>query len=167
MPLTPEQKQMVEDNIKLATYMTKRYVNRIPLEYSELFSICSEALCKAAVSYDPQRKWKFSTIACMTMKRGISDRLQNDRHINDIYLEDMDYNPITVMPPVEEIVDMQNAISMTLRLFRGSRREKAVAITFVRDPYLSQCEIAEKTGVAQKTVSTAIKSFKQQLQEVI
>lgn len=168
MRLTDEQRQMVEDNIGLAGFIAKRYVNRTPFDYDELFSMCCEALCKAAIIYDSKGKWKFSTIACNTMKGRISNRLQDDKHLNEYFLEDMNYHsPVTYMPPVEEMVDMQNAIPNVLRRFKGSQREKAAAITFVHNPHLIQVEIAEKAGVSQKTVSTAIKRFREQLQEVI
>ena len=168
MRLTDEQRQMVEDNIGLASFIAKKYINRTPLDYEELFSICCEALCKAAMTYDPSSKWKFSTIACNTMKGHISNRLRDDKHLSDSYLEDINYrHPASVMPPIEEMVDMQNTIIKCLRKFRGSQREKAVVITFTRNPYLLQSEIASLAGVSQKTASTAIKRFREQLQEVV
>ena len=168
MRLTPEQQQMAEDNIGLAGFIAKKYMNRTPLDYEELFSICCEALCKAAMTYDPSSKWKFSTIACNTMKGHISNRLRDDKHLSDCYLEDINYrHPASVMPAVEEMVDMQNTIIKCLRKFRGSQREKAVVITFTRNPYLLQSEIASLAGVSQKTASTAIKRFREQLQEVV
>lgn len=168
MKLTAEQCQMVEDNIGLVGYIAGKYAKRTPLDYDELFSICSEALCKAAMSYDPSKGWKFSTIACNTMKIRISNRLRDDKHLNDCYLEDINYrHPSSTMPPVEEMVDMQNTIIKCLRRFQGSQREKAVVITFTRNPYLLQSEIASLAGVSQKTASTAIKRFREQLQEVV
>lgn len=165
MQLTPEQKQLAEQHIHLAGYIARQFSCRTPLDYDELFSICSEGLCHAAVAYNPL-KGQFSTIACIVMKRFVFNQLRSSRQ--EIPYENIgNYSPAVDTFPSAEVIDMQMAIPHVLRNFKGTQREKAVAITLVRNPDLTQVEIANRTGVSQKTVSTAINNFRKQLQNAV
>ena len=165
--LTPEQSQMVEDNILLATSMTWKYVYRTPYDFDELYSICCEAMVKAATTFSPDKKVKFTTYAYMAIKNTILHRLRDDKHYkHEYHIEDIFRRPTFAnMPPVEDIIDRQRLIQKTVQTFQGTEREKAAVITFVRNPYLYQEEIAALVGTSQKTVSTAIAKLRRQLQE--
>lgn len=59
--MTAEQTKLVEDNVRLVSYMIKSY-GYIPLDHEEAFAIGCVGLTKAAVSYNGTTR--FSTYAC-------------------------------------------------------------------------------------------------------
>jgi RNA polymerase sporulation-specific sigma factor len=69
MRLTEGQQKIVEDNIRLAGYMTQKWIKKgvRNIDQDEIFSLFSFALCKAAATFDPNRGAKFATYAgrCM------------------------------------------------------------------------------------------------------
>lgn len=163
--LTDEQRQMVEGCMKMAASIAWKYVKRTPYEFDELYSICCEAMVKAATTFNPNKQAKYSTYAYKAIQFSILHRLRDDKYFKgECYLEDIVNKPTYFMPSIEETVTRRELVTNTLRLFRGTEREKAAATIFVRDPYLWQEEIAELVGVSQKTVSTAIRKLRKQLQ---
>lgn len=67
--LTDHQKKMVEENINLSYQLAHelyRRDNRIPLE--DLIQIMSVGLCIAAKTFNPERGYKFSTLAYTCMQ---------------------------------------------------------------------------------------------------
>jgi RNA polymerase sporulation-specific sigma factor len=73
MKLTEGQQKIVEDNIRLAGYMTQKWIKKgvHNIDYEEIFSLFSFALCKAAASFDPKRGAKFATYAGRCMENEI------------------------------------------------------------------------------------------------
>jgi RNA polymerase sigma factor (sigma-70 family) len=64
--LTEEQKQLVEQNIPLAVMCAKKLYkiyNSLKPDYEELLSEAKLGLCKAAVDFDPEKGFRFSTYA--------------------------------------------------------------------------------------------------------
>lgn len=58
---------LVEDNIKLAHYVARKYMNSLPVEYEDLFQQCCVGLVRAAKAYKEDSGSKFTTyaVACM------------------------------------------------------------------------------------------------------
>jgi RNA polymerase sporulation-specific sigma factor len=67
--MTEEQRQLVEDNIRLAGYMAHKWKKRGTqnFEFDDIFSLFSYGLCKAAKTFDATKGAKFATYAgrCM------------------------------------------------------------------------------------------------------
>ena len=166
MPLTTEQKQMVEDNIKLAYYMAHKFSN-IPIEKEDLIQICLEGLIAAAKVFNPEKGFKFATLAVPTIQNTIFHELRSInkwQRLGPVYMEDITYNePSESMENVEDMLTRKTAIAKVLRSFKGGQREKAAAIMFVRNPYQTQMEIADKAGICQVTVSRGIRVLQKQL----
>lgn len=68
--LTDEQKQLVEDNMRLV-YKVATEVYQGVYEYDDLVQMGSLGLCLAAIDYDPDKGVAFSTFATTCIKRAI------------------------------------------------------------------------------------------------
>lgn len=164
--LTPEQRQIVEDNINLAYYMANKLFKQTPIEYDDVLSICFESLVRDALIFSSNvKRIQFSTFACNGMKcRVFNEVTRKYSHPSTERLEQIKNNA-DFKYQIEDVIDKKMAIQLTLQFFKGSQREKAVAITFVHNPNLTQMEIAQKTGVCQKTVRNGITALRKQLHE--
>jgi len=78
-PMTPEQVKLVEDNIKLSYFLlNKNKVLQEILGYDELQSSLYFGMCKAAITFNPQYKIKFSTYAMFIMNNEIKMMIRKD-----------------------------------------------------------------------------------------
>lgn len=171
MRLTDEQRQLIEDNMGIAYYMAHKYKYNEVLDFQELLSVAFENLALAALNYQSIRGAQFHTYAFRFIKYKILNEIYKRREqyvVQQVLFHSfIDISDIINNDLSPEAENKLQLITESLREFNGSQREKAAVITFVRNPYLTQAEIARKTGVCQKTVSTAIKNFRQQLQEAV
>lgn len=73
LKMNDDQKRLVEDNIRLAGFMTQKWIKRGThhLNYDDIFSMFSFALCKAAKTFDPNKGVKFATYAARCMENEI------------------------------------------------------------------------------------------------
>jgi len=163
MSLTPEQKQMVEENIHYAYYMAGRLCKTTPLEYEDILSICFKSLVRDANFDSSKSNVKLSTYVCTNMEHRVYNEVK--RKYKPAESLELVGHGIGVEYCIDDVLDKRKAIQLTLQFFDGSQREKAAVITFVRNPHLTQMEIADKAGVCQKTVSTGIARLRKQLQE--
>lgn len=164
--MTSEQRKLAEENIYLAHYITHRYHKPYNIEFAELLSICYESLCLAACSYNSD-KAKFSTYACAVMKNNMytyMNKRKNHVNIDEVigFLHEPSPSDIII-----KTTDVYNAALKTLRNFKGTQREKAIAINFIRNPFQTQAEMAIKVGVCSKTASTALSKFRKQMKETM
>lgn len=171
MRLTPEQCELAEDNIRIAYYLAHQYNNNNILDFQELLSIALENLAIAALNFKAKNNAKFSTYAFKVIKYAILLEFKKQRQQQVIqqalfqpYTDITDILEGDLNPQIEAKLQV---IIDNLRNFKGTQREKAAVITFIRNPYLTQREIARKTGVNHKTVLIAIKNFKKQLQDAV
>ena len=59
---------LVEDHMKLAHYVARKYMNSMAVEYEDLFQQCCIGLVRAAKSYKEDSETKFSTYAVSCME---------------------------------------------------------------------------------------------------
>lgn len=71
--LTPEQQELVEQNMRLVHHAIKRYFPFLyrGKEYEDWVQIGMLGVCQAAKSYDPGTGLAFSTLACVAVKNEI------------------------------------------------------------------------------------------------
>jgi RNA polymerase sigma factor (sigma-70 family) len=177
------------DHLKLAQKMAWKYKGITDLEFEDVLSICYLAMVKAAEKYDPEKGYAWSTYASKAMYFAILNERDRRKSVqNTISLESLgridsggkqqsweSFIPnLTVERTEDSIIDkimMENIADRlprtveALRNFKGGQREKAAAIMFIRNPHLTQQQIAEKIGISQVSVSRGIAKIKRQLQE--
>lgn len=66
--LTPEQREMVKENLNLARREAWRIQRTTQIEYSILEGVAFMGLCKACHRYDPESGYKFSSLATPTIR---------------------------------------------------------------------------------------------------
>jgi DNA-directed RNA polymerase specialized sigma subunit len=163
MKLTIEQRELVEDNVKLAYYHANRHVQTTPFSIDDCVSLCFETLVVASQRYRNLNGASFSTYFAKCIDYAFwREKKKYNSNIGVQYFEELGTEPEDIAPPKAPAF---NRIAPILRSWKGTQREKAAAITYIRNPDLLQSEIALMTGVSQKTVSTGIAKLKEQLQE--
>lgn len=174
--LTPEQKQMVEDNIGLAYGTAWKMAPRSPLEYDDILSVCFLGLIKAVQKFDPSKGFAFSTYAVNTM-RWMVHKEANPRkpQIKASYFEDL--IPAEYESSWENIIADNSSLEDDIidSIFIGQMREKinhmkmspkskeALQVYF-DNPELTQEEVAQIAGCTQVTVSRTYKKLAEQCQ---
>jgi len=134
----------------------------------DLHSVCCEGLCIAAQEFRPGEGCEFPTFAFGVMQNTVRSENKNIRRrqrLNVSYIADSEDAPTN--RKISKDVECMEIVKGELRHFQGTQREKAAAILFVRNPEMSQNEIASKAGVSPKTVYTAIKNFRQQIRQAL
>lgn len=180
MKLTPEQRQMVEENIDLAYYALKKYRKYFErLDPEDVLSACFIGLIKAVVGFDPNRGNTFSTYAMKAMYSTIiMELIRGRKQVEPIYLEDMvnkddDVFWQEVVPDNYSFEDeiicsmLGEQLITALDNIKMGKTYKAIIRTKYQDPELTQCEIAEKVGCRQKTVSLAYSIARQKLKPLL
>ena len=178
MPLTPEQSQMVEDNIKLAYSTAWKLVPKFSLDFDEILSICLLSLCKSTQKFDPSRGFKFSTFAVNTMYYAVLAVLNPPKpQIKTMYLEDVfnsdngqtwenvlgTYgieNEIVCQVAAEQIIASLDNIKM-------NETYKEIMRIHFREPELLQEEIGQMVGCSQKNVWWAFKKTREKLRPMV
>ena len=179
MRLTPEQRQMVEDNIGLAYSTALKMVTRSPLEYDDILSVCFLGLIKAVQKFDPSKGFAFSTYAVPVM-RWMVHKEANPRkpQIKASYFEDLIpaewesswENMIADDSSLEDDITDSILIGQVrekINHMKMSPKSKEVLQVYFDNPELTQKEVAKIAGCAQVTVSRTYKKLAEQCQAEI
>ena len=178
MTLTDEQQQLAEDNIGFAYYMANKLRGSTPFDYDDLTGFCMEGLCRAAAFFDPEKGYKFTTIASVVIKHWVFKKARdyNLHNIHASYLEDLlngddnlrwetilsaDQRPIDEMTLTS--VEIQNAFKTA----KFTPREKQLMSIVIAEPRLKQWEIAQIMGINQVLVSRTLNRIRKKLQDKI
>lgn len=168
MPLTDEQRKLVEDNLNLARYLTMKWLTRgiYNFDYDELMSIFGFALCKAGLSFDTSRGSKFSTFSVKCMQNELKMQFRknttqiesledefvvNENNAGDEY-DIRDY--LTKSYPIEtdmvidrifmeeafQILNRKEVDVLNLRYFQFLRQEEISKILKISRSYVSRVE---------------------------
>ena len=181
MPLTPEQKQMVEENIGLAHHAYHEYSKKLYwLDPEEILSACYIGLIKSVIGYDPSRgKAVFATYAMKVMFRTIQNELiPRKKQVIAISLEEMKspdsetfwQDVVADGEPVEDIVihDVLNKqIMEALETTKMNETHRKVIKICLSDPFLTQREIGKIAGCNQVAVCRALEKAREQLRPMI
>lgn len=180
IPLTPEQKQMVEDSMGLA-YETAgkiKHSRNYPLDYDEILSICFSALIKSVQGYDPNKGFAFSTYAVNKMKWSVYKELNPKKpQIKALYLEgllpdedDVSWQDLIADKNTLEDTVINNVfveqIAEKIKRIKLAPKIKKALTTHLVFPDLNQGEIAELVGCSQAQVSRAYKILAERCESI-
>ena len=106
-PLTEEQKQLVEDNMKLVPYTLEKCAWAVDAcgDYEDAVADGYYSLIRAAIAYRPNQKVSFSTYACKAMCLQWAQRLQY-RTKKKRYADKMPYSLDRKLKDDGEVDDM-------------------------------------------------------------
>lgn len=158
--MTDEQAELAEANINLAYFMAQKLINHTPLEYEDTISTCFVGLCKAAMTFDPNKGIKFTTYATKIMQNQVF--MANRTHkksIQALHLEDLlqeeglDWEAYVSSDQrlIDDYVTSGMVIESALKriLPKLSPKEKQVVALLFDNPELTQVQIGEIMGVSQ------------------
>jgi RNA polymerase sigma factor (sigma-70 family) len=176
VPLTPEQRQMVEDNIKFAHFIANALQNKVPFDYEELLGLCTEGLCKAARYFDPD-KGKFTTIASLTIEHFVINKARDysKHNISTVYLEDLarteeeeseweDWLPVEQRSIEDQIVSSID-IQRAFKRIKLTEREKTVLSLKMANPKATQETMAQIMGVSRTRIEQLLLQVKTKFQK--
>lgn len=138
--MTDEQKKLVEDNLRLATSVCNTLQARGIITgnqeiYNDCLSVASEALCNAAITFDPE-KGKFSVYAFEIMKwevwkflvkeysKGVLHKSANKEKLLEISFCDIDDKSDKGNISVNDEIEMVNSMVDLMKI--ANNREKDV-----------------------------------------
>ena len=109
--MTPEQEQMVLDNMRLVHYFARKLAPRLAdgnsYDYEDLVGEGQVALIKAVERFDPDKGFKFSTFAGTTidgaMRRFLNEMVPAVKHSPSVIrlANKMNIDDLTDLPPAE------------------------------------------------------------------
>jgi len=173
MQLNDEQKKLVEDNIKFMFSKAHWYFkNYGKMEFDDIASVCSIAMCKAAYHYNPNKGVKFLSFAgqCIDNElkmnyRGEKNRIKNNF---DIYLKDDDDDEF-----ISKIKDINNDIDVLLiklslqKVFKKlNKKEKRIFHLYITLG-LKRKEISKVISRSQPQCSRLVSSLLNKIREEI
>ena len=165
MRLTAEQQALVTENINFAYYLANKWANKQKVIAKEdLDSIAREALCTAAMKYDPSRGCNFINFAKMCINhataKSIRDKLRHDRIEAKVVAVEVAALKSKARKDILEDHLQYSALSDALD--QTSEKEREI----LEDCYvsgLSYKEIALKHGITFNQVKFVLSRTKKQL----
>jgi RNA polymerase sigma factor (sigma-70 family) len=177
MPLTPEQSQMVEDNMGLIWHTAKQINKKnYPLEFDEIVNICYIALVRCVQKFDPSKGFTISTYAVKTMQWSVYKEVHPKKpRVESLYLEDVisddgkskweqfmagesPENEIVCEVAKEQIKDYVYA--------KLKPNHRDIFLIHYQNPELTQKEVGELAGCSQVNVSRVYRGIQKQLANV-
>jgi len=180
MPLTPEQKQMIENNISLARFTANKCVKRYGLSPEDAVSVCYYGLVRAAIGFDPDKGFRFSTYAVRTMQCHVLKEMNPRKpQINALYFEEI-FNGNGEAKWQDVISDTCDSIEDTIiygilaeQIIQQIDKSSFTPLTkrilhaHIANPELGQSRIAEIVGCSQVQVGRAYGIAKKRLKPLI
>lgn len=177
IPLTPEQQQLVEDNLAFAPFMANKLRNQSIMEYEDLIATCMEGLARAAKTFDPDKGVRFTSYASIVIphwlehqQRRLRKRYGREFLLEDIMQSENDFHweeklSNQEMPLDETILDSIYA-EQALKTFIPTLtpKEQTIVNLFTINPHITQIEIGEELGVSQAQISRIILKLRSKFQ---
>lgn len=174
MKLTPEQSQMVEDNIKLAYHAVNLYRKKFDwINPEELESSCYLGLIKAVIGYKPEFGNKFSSYAYPAMYRQVlQDFIRGRKQVEMISIDDLiiTQEMLVINESMEDEVIysmLTEKLMSKLETTRMSKKSKLAVKIHFAEPELSRSEIAARVGCTPNRISWAYGEAKRKLKPLI
>ncbi|MBA4699206.1 MAG: sigma-70 family RNA polymerase sigma factor [Ruminococcus sp.] len=170
--MTEERTKLVEDNIRYPYFVAHKFRN-VPIEFDDLVGIANIGLVKAALQFDFESGFSFTTLADIVIRREIIHELRKQkkkkRTANVVSLE-------TPMPGAENITiadmipdrrDSFEHLEAALCLKNGlnnlnDKEFKAVRLS-IEYPGTSQAVRARKQGISQSIYSRYLISARRKI----
>ena len=160
--LNQNQQKLVEDNHNLIfSFMNKNKLSMDTVE--DWYGTCAIAMCKAAMTYDPDRNVKFGTVAYVYMNNAMKDTLA--KHSKEEMCLSLDYY-------ITEDIQLENCIANNsdeigkLEFYmifdknysQLTNRKKQIIDTCINHDGSFE-DIAKLFGITKQRVSQVYKSF--------
>ena len=164
--LTNDQRQRVEENIKLVFWTIKKYLSSL-IGDDDVFQEGYLGLCKAAENFDESRGFNFSTYAvrCILNQiylrgRDVKKDTEQD-FICEFQIDDDKFDILEAIPAKNNTEETALANVTILEVFRNLKGNQKRAVRYLANG-LTQVQISVEIGVGQAQISRYIKNFRKQ-----
>lgn len=165
--LTEDQKQLVEENHNLIYKVLYDH----HLDIDEWYDVAAIALCKAAMGFDPERNFQFSTYACAAIWNnicreytlGLADKIIPEDKIYSLdYEYGTDGDVYTMKDYYEDKHSFEDDILIKERFIKGldkmkSPRDKGV-IVMVSEGY-TYAKVGKVYGISRERVRQIVREY--------
>lgn len=182
---TPEVvEELVEKNIKLVYHMMNKYRDSIS-DWSEAEDLATEALLNAAIYFDTEKGYQFSSYACRSIHNAIMKSLRTQRNYNhrykadvtvedkrgreldmaEILAEELDndldgYRPDHRRDPLSLLLEQErkHVVKKTVDEFvwKGNPQLNTFIDFYYRDEKVTETELAESSRLTQPCVNNRL-----------
>lgn len=174
--LNDAQQKLVCDHLAFADDITQRYVNLSDQNYQDIRSIALIGLCKAAISFDAKKGFRFSSLAYPCMQNEILMYFRKEKNINNISIEESIYSKNctelflkdTLQSTDEDFcLDIENRIMfqkcMNIILNKLNKDERRLMLLTIAN--ISQTEIAKIFKLERSSVSKRTSNIRKKIKE--
>ena len=160
--LNKTQQKLVEDNHNLIwSFMNKNKLSLNAVE--DWYGTCAIAMCKAAMTYDPDRKVKFSTVAYVYMNNEMKNTLA--KHSKEEMCLSLDYDMTEdiqlkdcIANNSDEIGELEFYMMFDKNYNQLTNRQKQIIDTCINDDGSFE-DIAKLFGITKQRVGQVHKNF--------
>ena len=163
--MTDEQEKLVLNNENLIYHILKKY----NLSVDEYYEVGVIGLCKAAISYNSNFGFTFSTYACKCIENGVKLEFRNQsKRIHPdmlIYIDEVDEenNTYLQIPCPKSNVENNAIAEMYIQKIIDTMNDRdKIIIQMIFDGF-TQTEIASEMSMSRGNVSRIFRKFKSKI----
>lgn len=170
--MTEKEIRLVEENVPLAGYVAKRWVKQAGIEWEDALSAAEYGLVKAAMSFEEERGFCFSTYVVRVMENEIRMELRKrNRRKKDVYFGDpvSGAEGLTLGDTIADTRDhfgMSETVHDLIRNRDLTEKEREAVLLRFQHPEKTQEECGQMIGIGQSAFSKYLNSARRKLKRV-
>ena len=165
-----EKEQLITENIKLAYYVAKRFLNS-GIEYDDLVSVASLGLVKAAKKFNQEKGVQFNTFAMRVMTNEILMEMRSVRRREQcvslserVLGEEEDVELLDMIPDIEDKFAIVEEVDWLQRkMCRLNERERRVIKANLQYQGVAQDKKCVLLGISQSYYSRVVRSARSKI----
>ena len=170
--MTEKEIRLVEENVQLAGYVAKRWVKQAGIEWEDALSAAEYGLVKAAMSFEEERGFCFSTYVVRVMENEIRMELRKrNRRKKVVYFGDpvSGAEGLTLGDTIADTRDhfgMSETVHDLIRNRDLTEKEREAVLLRFQHPEKTQEECGQMIGIGQSAFSKYLNSARRKLKRV-
>lgn len=170
--MTEKEIRLVEESVPLAEYVAKRWVKQAGIEWEDALSAAEYGLVKAAMSFEEERGFCFSTYAVRVMENEIRMELRKrNRRKKVVYFGDpvRGAEGLTLGDTIADTRDhfgMSETVHDLIRNRDLTEKEREAVLLRFQHPEKTQEECGQMIGIGQSAFSKYLNSARRKLKRV-
>ena len=165
--MTEKEIRLVEENVPLAGYVAKRWVKQAGIEWEDALSAAEYGLVKAAMSFEEERGFCFSTYVVRVMEYEI----RRNRRKKVVYFGDpvSGAEGLTLGDTIADTRDhfgMSETVHDLIRNRDLTEKEREAVLLRFQHPEKTQEECGQMIGIGQSAFSKYLNSARRKLKRV-
>ena len=170
--MTEKEIRLVEESVPLAGYVAKRWVKQAGIEWEDALSAAEYGLVKAAMSFEEERGFCFSTYAVRVMENEIRMELRKRNRRKKVVYFGAPVSGAEGLPLGDTIADTRDHFGMSetvhdlIRNRDLTEKEREAVLLRFQHPEKTQEECGQMIGIGQSALSKYLNSARRKLKRV-